>query len=332
MFLFSKYTKIIGSIDVIGLPDIQNTLIHFDDLIIKTHYSDLEKVQVPPYDQNKYVELHNELKKFGIVTFNGDYKGLISEFELKGKFNTQMGTVGAKILYSESGENGLIHYDGRVYAIDFNLGKLIESSDIGSVTFDFDIKGTGFNPEDIQANILGEVKSIELLNYVYSDIELEGDISNRRFNGYSIVDDENVFLRFDGVVDFETTIPNFQFVADIKNANLSKLNIATDSCDCSISTYITTNFKGISLDDIEGYIGMYQTGYQQKDKQMLIANLELFASRDSISRTLKLVSDIVNGEIVGAFNTDDISQSISHIIYQSARANDAVIGSPSRHQ
>jgi len=314
---FEKYTKISGDIEVDGLPDVHSTFIYFDDLKIKTHYSDLEEVQVPPYNQAKYIELPNELKKLGMVDFTGDYKGLISEFELNGKFNTLLGTVDTKIQYTESDEKGLNHYNGRVYAIDFDVGKLIESSDIGSVTFDFDIYGSGFKPEDIQANLLGEVKSIELLNYVYSDIELEGEISNRRFNGYTVVDDENAFLRFDGVVDFETKIPKFQFVANVQSANLSELNIASDSCNCNISTFITADFKGISIDDIEGYIGVYKTDYHQKDKQLVIADLELFASRDSVSRTLKLVSDMVNGEIVGTFKMADITQSISHMVYQS---------------
>lgn len=314
---FEKYTKITAEIEVAGLPDINSTFIHFDDAKIKTHYSDLEEVQVPPYNQAKYLELPNELKKLGMFSFDGDYKGLISEFELNGKLNSLLGTVVAKMRYTENIEKGVNYYNGRVYAIDFDVGKLIENSDIGPVTLDVDLSGSGFNPEDIQANLLGEIKSIELLNYVYSDIELEGEISNSRFNGYTVVDDKNAFLRFDGVVDFETKLPKFQFVANVQNANLSALNIASDSCNCNISTFITADFKANSIDDIEGYIGVYKTDYQQKDKQMVIADIELFASRDSVARKLKLVSDMVNGEIAGTFKMVDITQSVSHMVYQS---------------
>jgi len=317
---YEKFTKISGEIQVDGLPNIKSTNIHFDDIKLATHYSDLEKVQVPPYGQDKYIELPNEFKELGLITFNGDYNGLISEFEFNGKFNTLLGTVGAKIECTESEQKAINHYNARVYAIDFDLGKLLGSSDVGSATFDFELYGSGLDPDKISANILGEVKSIELLNYVYSDIELDGDISNSRFTGHTVVDDENAFLRFDGVIDFETKLPKFQFTANIQNANLGALNIATDSCNCNVSSFITADFKGISVDDIEGYIGLYKTDYHQNDKQLVIDDLELFASRDSVSRTIKLVSDMINGKIVGNFKMADIKQSISHMIDQSLPA------------
>jgi len=63
---YEKFTKISGEIQVDGLPNIKSTNIHFDDIKLATHYSDLEKVQVPPYGQDKYIELPNEFKELGL--------------------------------------------------------------------------------------------------------------------------------------------------------------------------------------------------------------------------------------------------------------------------
>ncbi|MBL4652600.1 MAG: translocation/assembly module TamB domain-containing protein, partial [Flavobacteriales bacterium] len=317
---FEKNTKIKGNLVMSGLPDIHSTFIHFDDVNIQTHYSDLQKIQLPPYNTANYLELPNEVKKLGILTFNGDYRGVISEFELKGELYTALGKIGTNIQYTESKETGFKQYDGRVYAINFDVGKLLETTEIGNVTFDFDVNGIGVNPNDAKANLLGEISSIELLNYVYTDIEIEGDVSNGKFNGYTVVDDENAYLRFDGIVNFTDKIPEFQFIATIQNANLSKLNLASDSCDCIISSFIIADFKGITIDDVEGHIGIYQTQYQQGDKQVEIQDVELFASKDSIARTLKLVSDMINGELVGDYKTADIYQSLNYLIYQSLPA------------
>ncbi len=91
----------------------------------------------------------------------------------------------------------------------------------------------------------------------------------------------------------------------------------SDSCNCNISTFITSDFKGVNLDDLEGEIGVFQTVYRQGNQTLVIEDIELVATSDSTSRDLKLISDMVRGELTGKFKTEDIYQSLDHLFYLS---------------
>ncbi len=157
---FGKASSISGNLVMSGLPDIHNTFVHFDDIEIKTNNNDLSSIELPVSGANKHIELPSVIGKLGMIHFFGEYRGMINEFELNGEANTLLGQVGTSIKYTVSDYTGFKEYDGRIYTNNFDIGSFIESEEIGSITFDFDINGIGVTPNDAQANLKGDIQSI----------------------------------------------------------------------------------------------------------------------------------------------------------------------------
>jgi hypothetical protein len=82
------------------------------------------------------------------------------------------------------------------------------------VVFNLPLDGVN-NDGDLEANASGTVDTIGLYGYDYSNIQLEGTFTNRKFDGSFFIKDPNIDVTFAGRIDFEEDIPSFDFYADV---------------------------------------------------------------------------------------------------------------------
>ena len=76
------------------------------------------------------------------------------------------------------------------------------------------------------------------------EIKLDGSMKENRFKGKMTVDDDNLFLDFNGLVDFsDKKYPKSDFKAVIRNADLHALNILKEDSISKISTKIYVNLE-----------------------------------------------------------------------------------------
>src|SRR5690606_28093636 len=130
------------------------------------------------------------------------------------------------------------------------IGELLNEKSINRTSFIANVKGRNFDVDKLYEELTAKVKYFDFKGYRYKNIDIEGELDKLLFNGMVNVDDNNVKLDFNGIANFNPTLPTFDFDAHIRSANLHKLHLSKDTLQ--IDADFQTNFNGYNLDNIQG--------------------------------------------------------------------------------
>jgi hypothetical protein len=325
---YGMFTQFLGNFTLVGLPVIEDTFINFSIERLVTRKSDLETIKFPVTSRNSHLRLPDEFQKLGITSFKGNFTGFLHDFVAFGRFNTALGSISTDIAILSNPDSQHIKYIGNISTKDFMLNKILgDESSFGKVSFSTHIEGMGYNLNNLNVSVSGQIQSLEFRNYDYQQLKVEGNLTNRVFNGNFLVDDPNLYLDFGGVIDLKEKIPLLNFTAVIENANLTELNIyQRDSVYNSyISTTIQVDGQGTNLANVEGEINAYSTSYFETLKtaedslhynqiQTDVIALENLVMEDG-SKELRIYSDFIDIQLEGEMNYDKVVGSINKFLY-----------------
>ena len=327
---YGTLTEFAGNFNFVGLPNIEETFVNLSVEKLVTHKADLESFRLPYSFSAPHLNLPVELNKLGIITFSGNFTGFMHDFVAFGQFNSRLGQVNTDIAILAEDNFKEISYSGNIATKNFNLKQLLDNhEEFGSVSLSSYIEGSGYNLDNLDVAITGEIQSIDFRGYDYRQLKVDGNYTNRRFNGNILIDDPNLFLDFGGIVDFGEQTPLLNFTAQVENANLSKLNIyQRDALYQSIvSTTIHVNGSGSNIGNIQGEVNAYSTSYTEKpliESEMdtityhsittdVIA-LENLIRADN-SKQLRFYSDFLDFQIEGELHFEKMASSLSQFVY-----------------
>ena len=291
-------TYLKGNFSLTGLPNIKQTLLDLDFEQISTNSKDINFILAKAVG-NKKTPIPQFADKFGTVNFKGRFSGFINDFIAYGEFKTKVGRIETD-LNMKIIENAIPSYSGRIKAFDFDLGSLLDRSDLGRTSLTADIKGKGFKVSSLQEQIKGSIQYLEFKDYKYSNISIDSRLASKVFNGKILINDPNVNLDFDGKIDLNQSIPAFNFIASIKNANLLNLKLAKDSI--KFDADLNTNFSGSNLDNIEGSVAINRIHLTNSQNSFDIDSVNLKAVGLGRNRSLQIESDLLEASIKGEYD------------------------------
>lgn len=311
-FIFGDDTHFEGNVELTGLPDIERTLIYLTVKKLTTSSRDLAKLPVPPFNEKQYLELPSNMDLLGVIDFKGKFTGFYNDFVAYGRFNTALGSLSSDLSMKRGKNKEPLAYKGLLKANSFNVGKFfgLEES-LGRVTLDATLDGAGLELDYIKANMKGSIQSIELLDYSYKNIQLSGDFANNVFDGELNVEEENIALDFNGIVDFTGKLPHFDFVSNIRKANLTALNLLEDSVDILVAANIELDFIGTGIDTGTGNVLITDFTYLERKKKYEVNKLRLSIDEGVGSKLLRLESDIADADFIGKFKFADLPGALS---------------------
>lgn len=309
-FLYGSGTYFLGDFSVSGLPDAEGTYIHFNVKRFRTTQKDIAEFNLPESSGMKHIVLPVELMRLGNIGFRGAFTGFYTDFVAYGDFYSELGNASTDITLRNNKATGLIEYEGRVEAVDLNIGKLLDRQDeLGFISLNANIEGAGFDAETASIKMDGVVSAIDLNDYHYTNIEIQGDLARKKFNGYMKVDDENVKLDFNGMLDFSGELPVINLESKVDKLKLTKLHfldLAGDSLS-SLSTELELNFEGDNIDNIQGTITAENTTYTYKGENYKLDKFTLTNTAEKSGRkTMKISSDYLDADVSGNFMFNDL--------------------------
>lgn len=255
-------------------------------------------------------DLPKALDALGNVSANGQFTGVLNDFVAYASFNTELGKVNSDIRL-ELGDRDIDNrYSGSLGLEKFDLGKLTGESIIGKASLKADIDGFGFTVDSVENNIDGSISSIEINKYTYKNIKVDGKTKNRFFKGDLVLNDTNARLRFDGKIDFSTSVPEYQFVADIKKTDLKALHITKEPV--VFKGLLTTNFKASSLEDLVGSFNAENATLLFQEKTYNIQQAQLRATLHDTVKVWRLRSDFADGSLATTGLLADIPGALQH--------------------
>ncbi len=148
-------TALRGNFSIVGLPDINATFINVDAQELRTNYADaisfapaLRRVRTP------------NLSKLGAIRFNGSFTGFVNDFVTYGTIQTALGNITSD-LNMKLPKMGVPVYSGSIATNSFELGQFLNDRQLGEIFFSGDVKGRGFQLENLDATLDGKIRKIE---------------------------------------------------------------------------------------------------------------------------------------------------------------------------
>ena len=308
---FGKNSRIEGRLDMTGLPNIEETFIQLDVNRLVTNKSDLELLPIPPFNSDETLPVPDNIKTLGDIVFEGSFAGFVTDFVAFGTLKTALGNITSDIQLTNY--NGETSYAGSIRTKGFDLNRFYGEPNLGQLACDLKLEGTGVTLADIDAEVKGQVKRLDLNGYTYEDIAIDGQVKNSFFNGFVGIEDDRANFTFDGSIDFTTKRPKFDFLADVKHLDLVQLNFL-DNQYTSVSGILELNGQGNNLDDFIGHILSDDIVICTVDQDFPIDHLEVNATRNRKERRIQLSSSIADISLVGEFDTDGLIVATERII------------------
>ena len=299
---YADNTYFKGDISIAGLPDFEESFfdVLVDDLI--SDKGDLETIPTFPFTDGKYLQLPDNIRSLGAMRFSGKFTGFLNDFVAYGNLNTDLGYLSSDLNFKLDPEVNRSSYSGHLSVMGFDIGSFTGNKKLlGKTTFKADLNGSGLTLERVNAKMTGLISSLELYGYNYKNIELDGKIAKRLFNGTLSVEEENLSLGFKGSIDLSSSEPVYQFSTEIRNAKLAKLKIIDRDTSSTLSTTASINISGTDFNNLSGFIDLRNTVYRENDKTLELDTIAFQSEKRNGLQFANLRSDVVDFDIQGNY-------------------------------
>jgi hypothetical protein len=309
-----EQTELITDFNLNGLPNYKQMFMFVDFKKLTSCAKDFEII-------NKFLKRGNEINvpenfnKLGIISYKGNFSGFYDDFVTNGKFTSDLGNVITDLSLRPDTSKSLA-FSGNLKTSNFNVGELVSGTKrIGKISMDAQIKGSASTNKTIKATTKGTIHSIQINDYNYQNIVLDGYLTERTYDGFLSISDPNIHLDFKGGVDFSKEIPSFNFNASIPNTNLYGLNIDRKDTTSRFYCDVSANFEGSNIDNAIGEIIFSNTKLIKYNTEMTFDTLSLISEQFNDSQKLVLKSDYIDALLIGHYKSSTLFQSIQNLYY-----------------
>src|SRR5690606_13161049 len=173
--------------------------------------------------------LPSSIQKLGQFTIRGDALITESSIRTRANINTLIGSSYVDLELTDIDQIDNASYEGFVALIDFDLGNLIESDNVGMANLDFNVEGKGFVQENLNTEVIGEIYSLQFNGYDYKNLKVSGVLKEKLFDGSLNSNYETIQFSFKGLTELAENRNNFNSLMPINYADLKILTSINDS-------------------------------------------------------------------------------------------------------
>jgi hypothetical protein len=313
-FTYGKSTRFSGDIRLYGLPDVRETYIHTSIEEFSLSKADVENFAIP--GTYRYVPLPSELSAFGTMKIRGDFTGFYNDFVTTADFESDLGLISTDLALKQNEDHTDVVYQGTIRARRFDIGKFLNLPEyLGKMELNAHVSGSGLTGQTVEIHMAGDVDSLEFMGNTFNQVQISGEIADKKFNGHLNLQDDLGNMVFDGILDFSQKKPIFDFAANISDADLFKLNLLHRDSLLSLSVKLNCNFVGYEMDDLEGRIRIDSLEYSEGEKKWFMSQLALISLKDTgYYKNIMLSSDILDASIKGNFTYRELPYAIDSLI------------------
>ena len=308
---FGRYSHFKGNIHLLNAMNLDSLKYELAAESIESNYTDLSRMKSYPFDEGRKLQLPSNISTLGNIRFEGNARGDLNALDLYGKTITEIGTLTTAIHMSDF--DSLVSYSGQLQLDKFNLGIYYSDDQMGVVSANIRLDGTGLELSKMDLNFEGDISELGLGQYVYTKMTSTGRFKNNFFNGKFEIADANAQAKFDGEIDFTQKQPLLNFELNINRFDLTAVGLLEDETPAVIAGEFNAHLKGLTLSEVEGEFVGANIVYLIDEK---IRKLEYFTldTEQEGTRSITLNSDVVFAKIEGNFNYDQLWPSLQDII------------------
>ncbi len=307
LLTYDQQSTLAFDFTMIGLPDFKNTFLDFNfkefDSSVRGIY-DLISNQRASAKLSLYPWIN-----MGKLDFRGQFTGYPDNFVASGFMQTDMGPILMDLSFKPDSIAG-IDFQGNLSTGNFELGKFLDQEALLSQLYmDVMIDGN-LHEGNINAEMKGNVDTLYLSKYAYSNIALDGVFTNTTFTGGFSIADPNIRMDFLGSMDYSGDIPAYNFTADVIRSRPHFLNLGVDDPNTFASFLIQTDIAGSSLDELNGEVRLVNSLFERNEAQVQLYDVSLSALNTSDTSSLEIRSELFDASIDGKFKLTSLPASL----------------------
>ncbi len=303
--LQSLNTSFHGDANIVGLPDVDNTIFDITNMDAKSSGNDMNAL-IPQTKTNGIA-----WNKLSSIDYKGSYEGMVNKFYTKGTLNTNLGNIVLDLNMDFKPEQP--DYQGHIETGAFDIGQLTKQSKIGKISLNGKIDGSGFDLDHLNAKVDAVVTSIGFEDKTYTDLTINGIVAKKKFDGIFISKDPGLEMNFNGIVDLSGKVPVYNFNSRFVKFDLQKAGLMKDAVIGS--GYISLNFNGSTIDDFTGTASFKNILITKGDKIISLDDALLESIQMPKEKILRLSSSIADAEIRGNFYVSGLPDAIQLYLY-----------------
>jgi len=296
-------TALQGNFSLVGLPNINETLINVEARELRTNYADA--VRFIPAIRN--VTTPN-LRKLGALRFTGTFTGFYNDFVTYGTIQTSLGTVRTD-LNMKLPDKGQPTYSGTISTESFQLGQFINNNDFGTIAFNGKVKGSSFEWKKLDLNIDGTVRKLHFQDYTYQNITAKGRLQNRKFEGVFAINDPNARAKMNGIIDLSKDIPLFNLTADVEHLHLKALRLSKE--ELILGGKFDLNISSKDIASILGNASIRDASLTLNGNRLSFDSLVVSSFITNGIRTLSVKSNELDASVTGQFDFKSLPEAFT---------------------
>jgi hypothetical protein len=295
-------TRLTGSLDMDGLPNIHETFINLN----------VRNSRLDPADLSFLLDAQvmKRLRPMGHVSMNGQFLGYPSDFVANGNFTGRLGSIRSDINFKVNEENfDKSTYSGRLSLSSFDLGAYFNDTTIFQyVNLDGKVSGSGLTQETADFQLNGKVSSIGIYGYNYTNILTDARFASGLFRGLVAIDDPNLQLKARGSIDLREGRNQIRISAQLDTAYLHKLNLSREPV--FLHTSLNADIAGLTLDSLQGTADLSDLRLGYRNEWLMLDKIHIDAQRNKESRSLSIKSPVADLAAKGNYYYSDISRDL----------------------
>ena len=295
-----------GSLDMDGLPDIEETFIIVELKDSRLDFNDLGFVLRD--------DVISRLTPIGRVALAGQFLGYPQDFVAKGNVESNLGNIRSDINFKVNEEDfDRSVYSGQLALFDFDIGTYLKDTvNFQRVSLSGKVKGKGLTKDKADFTLNGKVSSIGIRKYNYTNIETNARFASELFSGFFKIDDPNLQFTTEGSVDLRRGHDLIKVKGQLDTAYLHNLNLTSKSV--FLHSMIDINSQGLHLDSLRGTVELKDFLIHYDGEKLSLPSVNVKADRAKNQRAVYVNSTLVDGEVKGDFLITDISRDIEKLI------------------
>lgn len=286
-----RNTEINASYSIHKISKIDQALIDIKFTKLKTNAHDIDFV-VRDITGKSFGKNPEHLKNLGDIYLTGNFKGLIKNFNAKATINTLLGSANINLAISNAQRNTRIN--GIVDMNRFNIGKLLNINNLGNISFK--TKVDGVVGKSISLNTDSQISEAIINGFPYENISMNGIFTDKTFSGN--IHSKGKYLNFDfnGQLNFNDSIPRYNFDLDLKNADLNRLGFNKRDSISTLRCHVKALASGRNVDELNGSIVIDNMTYINPKDTVSTGVITLRGENSSSSKLLTLSSSFADAE------------------------------------
>ncbi|MCW3107157.1 MAG: hypothetical protein JWQ09_1663 [Segetibacter sp.] len=239
------------------------------------------------------------------MALRGRIKGGMKSLATDLTLNTSLGSAKVNGKVSNAADKNNARYNATISTTALNLGAIMQQpQNVGAISASFVVSGRGFNPDNADAKIKGNIISAEVKKYTYHNFAINASLADQKFTADAGIQDPNIHFALNAEGNMGGKLPGFVIDANIDSIKTLPLHLTPNAI--IYRGKITANVPELNLDALNGEVFILNSLLVMNGQRIALDSLSVIASNVNNQETIALKTDFISAQIQGQYKLQQL--------------------------